>query len=114
MVYYQMRESRLQGRELSFPFATKPEPLIFLGKILCRMLWALEPEPTKRELPASGVLDLDLLRSCSQDCTDREINAVDSEFQAGLTNPFWRDIGEDVGLFSAGPFETDPRELRAL
>eukprot|EP00439_Symbiodinium_sp_Y106_P003041 s2343_g1.t1 len=27
------------------------------------------------------------------DCTDREINAVDSEFQAGVTNPFWRDIG---------------------
>ncbi|CAK9065940.1 unnamed protein product [Durusdinium trenchii] len=29
----------------------------------------------------------------TKDCTDREINAVDSEFQAGLTHPAWRDIG---------------------
>lgn len=27
------------------------------------------------------------------DCTDREINAVDSEFQAGRTHPWWRFIG---------------------
>ncbi|CAE7927034.1 IDE [Symbiodinium sp. KB8] len=33
----------------------------------------------------------------TKDCTDREINAVDSEFQAGVTNPFWRDIGPSVG-----------------
>lgn len=29
----------------------------------------------------------------AEDCTDREINAVDSEFQAGLTQPAWREIG---------------------
>jgi len=29
----------------------------------------------------------------TQDCTDREINAVDSEFQGGMTNPWWRYIG---------------------
>lgn len=29
----------------------------------------------------------------TKDCTEREINAVDSEFQAGLTHPAWRDIG---------------------
>ena len=34
-----------------------------------------------------------------EDCTDREINAVDSEFQAGVTNPFWRDIGRSWGMY---------------
>jgi len=29
----------------------------------------------------------------TRDCTDREINAVDSEFQAGHTMPWWRYIG---------------------
>jgi len=29
----------------------------------------------------------------TKDCTDREINAVDSEFQGGLTSPFWRSVG---------------------
>lgn len=29
----------------------------------------------------------------TRDCTEREINAVDSEFQMGLTNPFWRSVG---------------------
>ncbi|CAJ1364618.1 unnamed protein product [Effrenium voratum] len=29
----------------------------------------------------------------TRDCTEREINAVDSEFQAGLTSPWWRYVG---------------------
>jgi len=29
----------------------------------------------------------------TRDCTEREINAVDSEFQGGLTEPWWRFIG---------------------
>lgn len=29
----------------------------------------------------------------TRDCTEREINAVDSEFQGGITEPWWRFIG---------------------
>lgn len=29
----------------------------------------------------------------TRDCTEREINAVDSEFQAGFTSPWWRYVG---------------------
>lgn len=29
----------------------------------------------------------------TRDCTEREINAVDSEYQAGLTSPWWRYVG---------------------
>jgi len=29
----------------------------------------------------------------TKECTDREINAVDSEFQGGMTHPWWRYIG---------------------
>jgi insulysin len=29
----------------------------------------------------------------TRDCTDREINAVDSEFQGGFTEPWWRYVG---------------------
>ncbi|CAL1159404.1 unnamed protein product, partial [Cladocopium goreaui] len=31
--------------------------------------------------------------SLTRDCTEREINAVDSEYQAGLTSPWWRYVG---------------------
>jgi len=37
----------------------------------------------------------------TRDCTDREINAVDSEFQAGLTSPWWRYVG--IMNMSANP-----------
>lgn len=37
----------------------------------------------------------------TRDCTDREINAVDSEFQAGHTMPWWRYIG--IMHMSANP-----------
>lgn len=37
----------------------------------------------------------------TRDCTEREINAVDSEYQAGLTSPWWRYVG--IMNMSANP-----------
>mmetsp|Transcript_83765 Transcript_83765/g.200968 ORF Transcript_83765/g.200968 Transcript_83765/m.200968 type:complete len:993 (-) Transcript_83765:112-3090(-) len=37
----------------------------------------------------------------TRDCTEREINAVDSEFQAGQTSPWWRYVG--IMNMSANP-----------
>ncbi|CAE7210328.1 IDE [Symbiodinium natans] len=37
----------------------------------------------------------------TRDCTEREINAVDSEFQAGKTSPWWRYVG--IMNMSANP-----------
>eukprot|EP00928_Gymnodinium_smaydae_P021833 TRINITY_DN18548_c0_g1_i1.p1 TRINITY_DN18548_c0_g1~~TRINITY_DN18548_c0_g1_i1.p1 ORF type:complete len:1037 (+),score=242.92 TRINITY_DN18548_c0_g1_i1:244-3111(+) len=37
----------------------------------------------------------------TKDCTDREINAVDSEFQGGFTQPWWRYVG--IMNMSANP-----------
>lgn len=37
----------------------------------------------------------------TKDCTDREINAVDSEFQGGSTQPWWRYVG--IMNMSANP-----------
>lgn len=37
----------------------------------------------------------------TKDCTDREINAVDSEFQGGYTQPWWRYVG--IMNMSANP-----------
>jgi len=51
----------------------------------------------------------------TRDCTDREINAVDSEFQGGSTQPWWRYVGiVNMSANPAHPFHVACGNVKVL
>lgn len=51
----------------------------------------------------------------TKDCTDREINAVDSEFQGGMTHPWWRYVGiMDMSANPEHPFHVACGNVKVL